>query len=111
MTRQQKHKYRCETCAFGKMNKERDFCECSKAQQIILPSEIQLINSIGCASNSSAGKAEQRIKDVIKELECLAKEEDDKKREGRLCNEAWMGHTYANSAYLKALALLRGKEE
>ena len=55
---------------------------------------------------ASHSASSHRIEQVIKELEKLANEEERLKKESKT-NEPWMGHAYANSAYLKAIALLR----
>ena len=54
-----------------------------------------------------AAKARREEREqVIGELERLASEEEQLKKESKT-NEPWMGHAYANSAYLKAIAILR----
>lgn len=58
---------------------------------------------------TSHSTSSQRIEQVIKELERLASEEEQLKKESKT-NEPWMGHAYANSAYLKAIAILRGEQ-
>ena len=50
--------------------------------------------------------AQQRVDAAIKELERLAAEKDQLKKESKT-NEPWMGHAYAASAYMKAIALLQ----
>lgn len=69
---------------------------------------------VNCGENRLANKlcsrpahaSSRRIEQAIKELEKLANEEERLKKESKT-NEPWMGHAYANSAYLKAIAILR----
>ncbi len=109
--RNQPHKYRCETCTYFKLYEpERtEFADClhpdfknDPFMREIHGYEYDRIEVMGCASHSDAGKAEQRIADVIKELQ---------KRE----SEAECGLTLTDYhkivSMLHELALLREKGE
>lgn len=60
-TRNQPHKYRCETCKFNVKSINRTgFRKCEKSNYLLDQSDvIGHISKVGCASHSSATKAEQ----------------------------------------------------
>lgn len=58
------------------------------------------------AAEQARKEERERIDAAIKELERLAAEEDQLKKKSKT-NEPWMGHAYAASAYMKAIALLQ----
>jgi plasmid stabilization system protein ParE len=68
----------------------------------------EIINAIRHHTSAPAhpSEAQQRVDAAIKELERLAAEKDQLKKESKT-NEPWMGHAYAASAYMKAIALLQ----
>lgn len=113
--RNQPHKYRCETCKeqFDSDHIEYLHERCPMSRWLNTHTKLELLYShvgvtlirlitsvIGCYSHSDAIKAEQRIKDVIAELE---------RRKGRL--GTYPDNVQAIRTYESVIALLRGKEE
>ena len=108
----QPHKYRCETCSNTYKDDLQGFTYCKETHLVLFVRDgndkiidrgvsVLITRCVGCASHSDATKAEQRIADVIAELE---KRKRDAEREG-----ATLLVSYINIDEI--LALLRGKEE
>lgn len=62
---QQPHPLRCETCEYWDKSQFPHKWGCNKIKRWMSYSQVDWVIRVGCASHSSAGKAEQRIKDVI----------------------------------------------
>jgi hypothetical protein len=132
---------RCKTCGHYKEGKYADTCKNTPFPDHMDSAERQYIKDWikehGCASHTSAPlqterlcddcniieienkladteqqliMAQQRVDAAIKELERLAAEKDQLKKESKT-NEPWMGHAYAASAYMKAIALLQAGDQ
>ena len=65
----QPHRYRCETCKHFYKDSPTRYSLCRKFDQLIDGEDIWFVSRIGCAPHSDAIATEQRIEDVIGELE------------------------------------------
>ena len=108
------HPLRCETCKHNKTQPNTILYRCDLREEPISLNQSVLIDELGCASHSSAphpaAAAEQRIKDVIAELERLAvlyhaKSEEYAETGDTALHERLWGEWLAIT---KAISLLRG---
>lgn len=61
----ERNNYRCETCEYWDKSQFPHKWGCNKIKRWMSYSQVDWIIRIGCYSHSDAGKAEQRIADVI----------------------------------------------